>query len=118
MNRTGRLARTCAAVTALWLLAGVLWAGDVYWIDVRTAEEFSAGHVDGAVNIPYEEIVDRIGEVTSDKDSSVYLYCRSGRRSGIAMNALREAGYRNTVNIGGLEEAGRKASETPDSQNR
>jgi hypothetical protein len=34
------------------------------------------------------------------------------------MNALREAGYRNTVNIGGLEEAGRKAGETPDSQNR
>ena len=118
MNRAGRLAKTCAAVTALWLLAGPLWAGEVYWIDVRTAEEFSAGHVAGAVNIPYEEIANRIGEVTSDKDASVYLYCRSGRRSGIAMNALREAGYRNTVNIGGLEEAGRKASETPDSQSR
>lgn len=117
-NRAGRLARTCAAVTALWLLAGALGAGDVYWIDVRTAEEFHAGHVAGAINIPYEEITDRIGEVTSDKEASVYLYCRSGRRSGIAMNALREAGYPNAVNIGGLEDAHRKAGEVLGSQDR
>ena len=49
--------------------------------------------------------------MTLDKDAPVYLYCRSGRRSGIAMDALQEAGYRNAVNIGGLQEAGRKARE-------
>jgi phage shock protein E len=49
--------------------------------------------------------------VTPDKDAQIYLYCRSGRRSGIALEALQEAGYRNAVNIGGLQEAGRKAQE-------
>ena len=99
------------AVAAVCLLTGVLWAGEVHWVDVRTPGEFGAGHVAGAVNIPYEEIVERIGEVTSDKDAPIYLYCRSGRRSGIALEALQEAGYRNAVNIGGLQEAGRKARE-------
>lgn len=98
--------------TALWLLAGALWAGEIHWIDVRTAEEYGAGHVAGAANIPYEEIVDRIGEVTSDKEATIYLYCRSGRRSGIALENLQEAGYRNAVNIGGLDDARKTARES------
>lgn len=98
------------AMTAL-LLAGASWAGDGHWVDVRTSGEFGAGHVDGAVNIPYEEIAERIGEVAPDKDATIYLYCRSGRRSGIALEALREAGYRNAVNIGGLPQARSKAAE-------
>ena len=100
-----------AFATAALLLAGASWAGDGIWVDVRTAEEFGAGHVAGAVNIPYDEITDRIGEVASDKDATIYLYCRSGRRSGIALEALREAGYNNAVNVGGLEEARLKAAE-------
>jgi phage shock protein E len=98
-------------LTALLLLCVASWAGDGQWVDVRTAGEFGAGHVAGAVNIPYEEITERIGEVVSDKDAPIYLYCRSGRRSGIALEALREAGYHNAVNIGGLEEARLKAAE-------
>jgi phage shock protein E len=98
-------------LTALLLLCVSSWAGDGHWVDVRTAGEFGAGHVAGAVNIPYEEITERIGEVASDKDATIYLYCRSGRRSGIALEALREAGYDNAVNIGGLEEARRKTAE-------
>ena len=86
-------------------------AGDALWIDVRTAEEFRQGHVPGAVNIPYEEITGRIGEVTDDKEALVYLYCRSGRRSGIAKDALDQAGFSRVVNIGGFEEAMRKAAE-------
>ena len=98
-------------MAALLMLAGAAWADEGYWIDVRTAGEFGAGHVAGAANIPYEEITERIGEVTTDKDAPIYLYCRSGRRSGIALDALQEAGYRNAVNIGGLDEARRKAAE-------
>jgi len=97
--------------TTLLLLAGALWAGEIHWVDVRTAEEFGAGHVAGAANIPYEEIVDRIDEVTSDKDATIYLYCRSGRRSGIALEALKEAGYHNAVNVGGLDDARKTARE-------
>jgi phage shock protein E len=87
---------------------GALDIREIHWIDVRTAEEYGDWHVPGAVNIPYEEITDRIGEVTTDKDAPIYLYCRSGRRSGIALKALRDAGYPNAVNIGGLDDARRK----------
>ena len=92
------------------------WGADPLWIDVRTSEEYAAGHVSEAVNIPYEEITDRVSEVTMDKDALIYVYCRSGRRSGIAKAALDGAGYRNVVNIGGLQEAVQKAAETPAEQ--
>jgi phage shock protein E len=82
---------------------------DIHWVDVRTAQEYAAGHVDGAVNIPYTEIVERIGEVADDKDTALYLYCRSGRRSGIATEALEAAGFTHVVNAGGLEDARQKA---------
>ena len=92
------------------------WSGETHWIDVRTAEEYAAGHVSQAVNIPYEEITRRIGEVTTDKDALIYVYCRSGRRSGIAREALGEAGFSNVVNAGGLEEALKKAAQLSPSQ--
>jgi phage shock protein E len=102
------------ALLALLLVSPLLaWAGDAYWIDVRTAEEYAAGHVGQAVNIPYEEIAQRISEVTTEKDAEIYLYCRSGRRSGIAKAALDEAGFTRVVNAGGLEEALKQAEETP-----
>lgn len=94
------------------LFAMPLWAADPTWIDVRTPEEFAAGHVEGAVNIPYTEITARIGEVTLDKDALLYLYCRSGRRSGIATEALENAGFSHVVNIGGLKDAQAKAAAT------
>ena len=101
------------ALLALLLVSPLLaWAGDAYWIDVRTAEEYAAGHVGEAVNIPYEEIGDRISEVTHDKDALIYVYCRSGRRSGIAKAALDEAGFSRVVNAGGLEDALKKAGQT------
>jgi len=86
-------------------------AADPLWIDVRTAEEYAAGHVSQSINIPYEEITDRVGEVTTDKDALIYVYCRSGRRSGIAKAALDEAGFSRVVNAGGLEEALKQAEE-------
>ena len=87
------------------------WAGEeAFWIDVRTAEEYQAGHVEGAINIPYEEIVERIGEVTEDPDALIYVYCRSGRRSGIAQGMLQDAGYTQVINLGGLEDARKKSA--------
>jgi phage shock protein E len=75
------------------------------WIDVRTAEEFEQAHVAAAVNIPYDQIANRIGELSLNKDAEIYLYCRSGRRSGIALKALQALGYSRVVNIGGLAQA-------------
>ena len=99
-----RFASLIAVLLSL-LLAASAFAGEVYWIDVRTAEEYGKGHIDGAIHIPYEEIGARIGAVTGDRDAEIYLYCRSGRRSGIALDTLLQAGYRNAVNAGGFEEA-------------
>lgn len=73
------------------------------WIDVRTADEFNAGHLEGAAHIPYEEIAARISEVTTDKDATIHLYCRSGNRSGIAQQILQSMGFTNAVNEGGYE---------------
>jgi phage shock protein E len=112
----GRLPMTRSVLrSALFLLLLSLplfaWPGEAHWIDVRTAEEYASGHVTQAVNIPYEEITERIGEVTTDKDALIYVYCRSGRRSGIAREALAEAGFSNVVNVGGLEDALKKAAQ-------
>ena len=62
-----------------------------YVLDVRSPEEYAAGHVPGAVNIPYDQMASRIAEVPRDKD--VVLYCKSGRRAGIAAEALASQGY-------------------------
>ena len=74
-------------------------------IDVRSAEEFASGHLQGAVNIPHDRIVEEIGAVAPDKSARIILYCRSGRRAETALNALKSAGYENVSNYGGLEDA-------------
>lgn len=72
--------------------AAALAARGARVVDVRTPQEFAAGHVPGAVNIPFDEIARRAGEF-GDPDSPVVLYCRSGRRSAIAADALRSLGF-------------------------
>ena len=59
-------------------------------LDVRTPEEYAAGHVVGARNIPHTEIVARIAELAGARDRDLVVYCRSGRRSELALEALRE----------------------------
>jgi phage shock protein E len=104
--------RTSTLLAGLFLSFALL-ASDPFWIDVRSADEYQSGHVTEAVNIPYEEIGTRIGEVTEDKDAVIYVYCRSGRRSGIARETLMEAGYTHVVNLGGLEDAQAFAGKEP-----
>lgn len=78
-------------------------AADPIWIDVRSAEEFQAGHLPGAVNIVHTEIGSKIAEVTADKNAEIQLYCRSGRRSGLAEAELKKLGFTNVHNAGGYE---------------
>lgn len=61
-------------------------------VDVRTPAEYAAGHVPGAVNIPFDEVDRRHAELGSPS-SPVLLYCRSGRRSGIAQQVLQSKGF-------------------------
>jgi len=86
------------------LLAGAALAKEVV-IDVRTPQEFQAGHVPGALLIPYEQIGQKIASANVAKDDHVVLYCRSGRRSGIAMSTLKSMGFSNVENYGSLEQA-------------
>lgn len=75
---------------------------DVPVIDVRTPEEFAAGHIPGAVNIPLDDIETDIASVIGDKNAPFALYCRSGNRSGQALMLLENAGYTTMVNLGGI----------------
>ncbi|WP_350432901.1 rhodanese-like domain-containing protein [Shewanella sp. H8] len=75
----------------------------VMLIDVRTAEEFAAGHIHRAINIPFENIVPELAKLNITKDTEVVLYCRSGNRSGMAQESLIKQGYSNTYNAGGLD---------------
>ncbi len=78
---------------------------DALIIDVRTQPEFDAGHVEGAILIPFDVISTNIGYVAEDHEKEIVLYCRSGRRSGIAQRTLQEMGYTKVRNAGGLTQA-------------
>ncbi|WGE81462.1 rhodanese-like domain-containing protein [Actinobacillus equuli subsp. haemolyticus] len=78
------------------------------WIDVRTAEEFAAGHIEGAINIPVEQISAKIHQLIGDKDAPIHLYCRSGRRADVALTELQKLGYRQVTNHGGYQDLLRK----------
>ena len=80
-----------------------LIANDYYLIDVRTPEEFKSGYLEDAINIEWQNIKDLNKEIK--KDDKIYLYCRSGNRSGKATDILINLGYKNVKNIGGLKEA-------------
>jgi len=69
-----------------------LVAAGVKVVDVRSPAEFGEGHVSGAVNIPYDEMGRRFAEI-GPVTTPVLLYCRTGRRSGIAGRTLREKGF-------------------------
>ena len=71
-------------------------------LDVRTQEEYDQGHIPGAIVISHEEIADKAENVLTDKDQLILVYCRSGRRSKIAAEALVELGYTNIKEFGGI----------------
>ena len=74
-------------------------------IDVRTVQEWDKGHLEGAVLIPYDQIGEKIGSVVKNKSKTIYVYCRTGRRTKIAKEALEKLGYKDIVNLGSLEDA-------------
>ena len=71
-------------------------------LDVRTQEEYDQGHIPGAIVITHEEIAEKAEGVLTDKDQLILVYCRSGRRSKIAAEALAELGYTNIKEFGGI----------------
>jgi len=76
-------------------------------IDVRSEGEWKAGHLDNAILIPHDRIGTEIIAVAPARNTRLYLYCRSGRRTAIAAKTLTRAGYRNLINLGTMENAAR-----------
>jgi rhodanese-related sulfurtransferase len=71
----------------------------LFVLDVRTPEEYAAGHVPGAVNVPYDQVASRLAQIPKDKD--VVLYCKSGRRAGLAADVLAANGYTKLEHLQG-----------------
>jgi rhodanese-related sulfurtransferase len=71
-------------------------------LDVRTEEEYAAGHIEGAVLIPDYEIQEKAEEILLDKSQLILVYCRSGRRSKNAASTLASLGYTNIKEFGGI----------------
>jgi rhodanese-related sulfurtransferase len=70
-------------------------------LDVRTPAEYAAGHIPGAVNIPHDQAADRLEELRPYQDREIVLYCKSGRRAGIAADALAQAGFSRLRHLAG-----------------
>jgi phage shock protein E len=83
-------------------------------LDVRTAQEFEMERLEGARNLDILEdrFLERLEELDLDPDEPVYLYCRSGNRSGHAARILRQHGYRRAFNVGGLDDLVREGAPT------
>ncbi|MFM1515231.1 rhodanese-like domain-containing protein [Helcococcus ovis] len=72
-----------------------------YLLDVRTKTEYKEGFIRGSVNIPLDEILKVEGKI-KDKDAPIFIYCRSGNRAGTAVKLMKQMGYSNVKNIGGI----------------
>lgn len=102
-----------AALLVAWLALGrgggdidgttarSLVAAGAMLLDVRTAEEYGAGHIDGAVNVPVDQVPRRLDEL-GPRERAMVVYCRSGRRSADAVAVLRRAGFANVHDLGGM----------------
>jgi rhodanese-related sulfurtransferase len=71
-------------------------------LDVRTQEEYDESHIEGAILIPDYEIDTQAEELITDKNATLLVYCRSGRRSALASQVLYELGYTSVYDFGGI----------------
>jgi len=76
--------------------------GSVTVVDVRTAQEYTDGHIPGAVLVPNEEIGDEQPSALPDKDAVLLIHCRTGVRSRQASDKLIKMGYKNVYDFGGI----------------
>ncbi len=72
-------------------------------VDVRTPDEYQQGHIPGSRNVALQTI-ELVNEMVPEKDTPLFVYCRSGARSGRAVAAMKQMGYEKAENIGGILE--------------
>ncbi len=71
-------------------------------LDVRSKMEYAEGHIEGAVNVPVNELEYGIQDIIPDKAQTIYLYCRSGVRTIMAGDILINLGYTSIYDMGGI----------------
>lgn len=74
-------------------------------IDVRTPEEFAAGHLDGALNYDVSDGTLEMSLASLDPQADYIIYCRSGNRSAVAVDIMKSAGFNSLVDLGSMENA-------------
>jgi phage shock protein E len=80
----------------------IAWADQALFVlDVRTPEEYAAGHLPGAVNIPLDLLATRLGELSGARERDIVVYCRTGRRSAEALGVLDKAGFKRLFQLKG-----------------
>lgn len=77
---------------------------DYILLDVRTQEEYDEKHIPGAILIPDYEIREKAEQMLTDKSKTIFVYCRSGRRSKLASEILLELGYKSILEFGGIND--------------
>ncbi|WP_188118539.1 rhodanese-like domain-containing protein [Thermoclostridium caenicola] len=75
---------------------------DIIMVDVRTPEEYREKRIPGSILLPDYEIRGRAAEVIPDRNARIVVYCRSGRRSAEAAKVLKDMGYQNVYDLGGI----------------
>lgn len=92
----------------LLLFSSLLSSNEIILIDVRSLEEVKTGIIQDAIHIEWTQIDKEINDIDVTKDQPIFLYCRSGNRSGKATVILEKIGFTNVVNAGGIKEAAKK----------
>ena len=70
-------------------------------LDVRSENEYNHGHLTGAINISHDDVADNLAELAQYKDNTLVVYCRSGRRAGLAEDILAKDGFENILHLTG-----------------
>ena len=86
-------------IDAQKVYADIQVAKDIVIVDVRTEQEFSRGNIKGSINIPLQELMQKIESKMPDKNKTIYVYCLSGSRSIVAVDQMIKMGYKNVFSM-------------------
>ena len=86
-----------------------LISGQSLLVDVRSVGEYAEGNVPGSVNIPLDQLANRLGEL--DRNKTIIVFCQSGGRAGVAKSLLEKNGFTDVTNAGGWQAVKRSVDE-------
>lgn len=101
-NNAASTPPTYTTITAEEAKAMIDLGDNLIILDVRTEEEYQEGHIESSILIPNTELLDEAEEALTDKNATILIYCRSGRRSALAAADLVSLGYTNVYDFGGI----------------